>query len=245
MSKSVDDTSRFFVRGRVVLRRECSCTVPPSHGFARAARVRPAARVSPAASPAFSGPRSRAGIARCRRCLVNHAIGAPAAWRPRMGPAPASATAGLRDAGSRRQKTIALRGWVGGDHARERRAAPRHARAGLQATTTLRGAGGLGMRAQAPFAVAPTLACCFGVDAITVAHRGARPRAWAGERVPGPPAPAQDAGTRAKQATKRAAPDRRPHAPPPRPQGPEPQTPCPACAKTQTQVRDTPASLKC
>jgi uncharacterized protein with HEPN domain len=47
--------------------------------------------------------------------------------------------------------------------------------------------GGAGMRAQAPFAVAPVVDDSRGVDEATPAHLGSRPRAWAGERVPAPP----------------------------------------------------------
>jgi hypothetical protein len=158
-------------------------------------------------SPAFAGaltivfraPRSRqpGGVA-CvlRPTLAGHCpsaqarsrqrrVATPASWRPRMGPAPASATAGLRHVGSRLQENSARPRDVGSD---------------LQDTTARRGAGGLGMRAQAPFAVARDSARCWGVDETMLARGDARPRAWAGERVPGPPAPAPAVGTRAPRS---------------------------------------------
>ena len=50
-------------------------------------------------------------------------------------------------------------------------------------------AGGLGVRAQAPFALATETARRYGVDERIPVCQQLRARAWAGERIPGPPAP--------------------------------------------------------
>jgi hypothetical protein len=47
-------------------------------------------------------------------------------------------------------------------------------------------AGGSGVRSQAPFAVAQAVSRRRGVDEVMRAGLGGRPRAWAGERTPGP-----------------------------------------------------------
>jgi hypothetical protein len=61
----------------------------------------------------------------------------------------------------------------------------------LQERTGASGVGGSGGRAQSPFAVAHRTVRCNGVDEVWVACPGRRPRAWDGERLPGPPALAQ------------------------------------------------------
>jgi len=106
----------------------------------RPARRRPSVR--PPASPVFSGPRSRSTTEeRDLRPHQNQGAVHPEV-RPRMGPAPTGATAVLQVA----------------PVAHARGAAPRPF-----ASLRCRWAGGSGVRAQAPFAVAPRMARHRGV----------------------------------------------------------------------------------
>jgi len=60
---------------------------------------------------------------------------------------------------------------------------------------------GSGVRAQAPFAVARFVACGEGVEEVSAAVRGGRPRAWAGERMPGPGDPATTGRMQTRETT--------------------------------------------
>jgi len=116
-----------------------------------------------AAAPALSGPRSRSAIEQGGPLPHQHRFGMPLPGRPRMGPAIAGATTTLR----------------------ARRVAFLQARPGGAL------AGGSGMRAQAPFAVAQAVAREHGVDeAMVVVYRrwpasvGRRTHAWAPGHAP-------------------------------------------------------------
>ncbi len=87
----------------------------------------------------------------------------PSPGRPRIGPAPTGPTT-----------TLPLRSW------------------GVSMNTSVPvGVGGSGMRSQARFAAAQAVERRSGVDEARWAGLGACPRAWAEERIPGPPAARQ------------------------------------------------------
>ena len=121
------------------------------------------------------GPPSRSRTGACVQHLFNASVSTRPGRRPRMGPPPAGTTTAL---------------WQPRWHACDERRLQRPAAGGVTAGESgcTGRAGGSGVRAQAPFAVASVPMCRRGVEAALLARGAARPRGRAGERTPGPAA---------------------------------------------------------
>ena len=121
------------------------------------------------------GPPSRSRTGACVEHLFNASVSTRPGRRPRMGPPPAGTTTALWQPQ-----------WHACDEPRLRRSAAGGVTAGESGCSGR--AGGSGVRAQAPFAVASVAMCRRGVEAALLARGAARPRGRAGERTPGPAA---------------------------------------------------------
>jgi hypothetical protein len=124
---------------------------------------------SAAAAPAFSGPRSRGTGLAAGQPRTPRQPGVQPAWSPRMGPAPAGATATLRDTLGRPTKNTT--------HTTRRRSE-------LRRPPGPHRAGGSGLRAQAPFAVTMPGGCLAGEERAVRGQPGRCP-ASVGRRTQG------------------------------------------------------------
>lgn len=114
------------------------------------------------------------------------------------------------------------------------------------ARTNVRRVGGLDTRAQAPFALATSMVCPGSVDATATARCCVRTRAWAGERVSGPPAlPAGwHARARIRPATSSFGTKGVKYSPAPRSAAVSPAIPEPRAAKHPGTTSPAPAARK-